>query len=187
MSLSKSALSIPPLSKNYFYWIDVHGHLFLESTSIKNFVTSFKDPPFLDFFYSRLQRNPNHQMNSKSNISFRYPWKSSCGKENNWIQSENVPIVFKDLKIHEGIPYLIWGGTLKLPFHPEYIGVGKGSGHLYHSFPKSKTNGLPIWGLLKSSLVQNDFSDCFLSERMVFSWEGIHFPIKEIENPYELG
>ncbi|KAF3835498.1 hypothetical protein F7725_028056 [Dissostichus mawsoni] len=46
-----------PRIREYFYYIDHQGQLFLDETKVKNFVTCFKDVKFLVFFFSRLRSN----------------------------------------------------------------------------------------------------------------------------------
>ncbi|KAK9761602.1 hypothetical protein K7432_013377 [Basidiobolus ranarum] len=87
--INKSSYSTKDNIREYFYHIDVHGQLYLEDTKPKNFTTCFKDKRFLDFFFQRLRTN-NTGRNDK------YPYISPCGKEWNFIASEDAPIVFTD-------------------------------------------------------------------------------------------
>jgi hypothetical protein len=75
--------------REYFYFIDFHGQLFLEETTPKNFTTCFKDPKFLNFFFKRIRYN--------SKVNNDYSYLSPCGVEVNFIKSEDSPIVFHDL------------------------------------------------------------------------------------------
>ncbi|KAM4906615.1 UPF0598 protein C8orf82 homolog isoform 1-T1 [Sylvia borin] len=47
-----------PGIREYFYYLDHHGRLFLDDAKVKNFITCFKDVRFLSFFFRRLERNP---------------------------------------------------------------------------------------------------------------------------------
>lgn len=46
-----------PKVREYFYYIDHQGQLFLDDTKVKNFITCFKDKQFLKFFFKRLKQN----------------------------------------------------------------------------------------------------------------------------------
>uniref|UniRef100_A0A663E080 Chromosome 8 open reading frame 82 n=1 Tax=Aquila chrysaetos chrysaetos TaxID=223781 RepID=A0A663E080_AQUCH len=46
-----------PRTREYFYYIDHQGQLFLDDTKVKNFITCFKDVGFLTFFFKRLEPN----------------------------------------------------------------------------------------------------------------------------------
>ena len=44
-----------------------------------------------------------------------YPWMSPCGRELNFIKSEDVPIVYTAFKRKDdGSEVLIWGGTMEV-------------------------------------------------------------------------
>ena len=46
-----------PYKREWFYFIDHKGMLFLEETEPKNYTSCLKDINFLDFFISALQKN----------------------------------------------------------------------------------------------------------------------------------
>ncbi|XP_064492156.1 UPF0598 protein C8orf82 homolog isoform X2 [Pseudopipra pipra] len=46
-----------PRTREYFYYLDHQGQLFLDDTKVKNFITCFKDVSFLSFFFKHLERN----------------------------------------------------------------------------------------------------------------------------------
>ncbi|KJE96919.1 hypothetical protein, variant [Capsaspora owczarzaki ATCC 30864] len=62
-------------TRQYFYFVDHHGQLFLDDVKIKNFVTCFKDKVFLDFFFRRLRRNTTGLYTEV------FPYVSMCGRE----------------------------------------------------------------------------------------------------------
>jgi len=41
--------------REYFYKINHQGQMFMDDTKVKNFITCFKDPVFMKFFYSRIR------------------------------------------------------------------------------------------------------------------------------------
>ncbi|KAF9578115.1 hypothetical protein BGW38_006256 [Lunasporangiospora selenospora] len=71
----------------YFYFIDIHGQLFLQDTRPKNLTSCFKDLRFLDFFYTRLRANTTPYFPE-------YAWQSPCGKEINFVEAADTPVVF---------------------------------------------------------------------------------------------
>ncbi|KAI9297090.1 hypothetical protein K502DRAFT_282963, partial [Neoconidiobolus thromboides FSU 785] len=144
--------------REYFYFIDVHGQLFLMDTKPKNFTTCFKDIKFLNFFFKRLTIN-----NLKDPTE--YPYLSPCGKEFNFIKVEDTPIVFKDIDEQGN---LIWGGDLKFPMDPKKLYVSKSNGRVYHNSPLASlikdqniisSHRNHKLGLLKSSLILSKLVD----------------------------
>ena len=75
-------------TREYFYYVDHHGQLFLDDTKVKNFVTCFKDPGFLSFFFKRLK------VNDTEHYQKQFPFISPCGRELNYIRCEDIPVVF---------------------------------------------------------------------------------------------
>ncbi|KAI8816000.1 uncharacterized protein EV422DRAFT_334288 [Fimicolochytrium jonesii] len=153
--------SLPPVAKHsqptktgidvreWFYHIDVHGQLFLHGTRTRNFTTCFKDPKFLDFFFSRLQLWPpsaNHGHAKPRSpppdvCADEYLFASPCGREMNWVAVEDSPIVFHSIVRDGGSPktqyepqvYLQYAGNLRLPFDPDALYMSERTGRLYHS------------------------------------------------------
>ncbi|ORX97189.1 hypothetical protein K493DRAFT_314163 [Basidiobolus meristosporus CBS 931.73] len=159
--------------REYFYHIDVHGQLFLEDTKPKNFTTCFKDKRFLDFFFQRLRVNDTGR-------NEQYPYVSPCGKELNYILSEDAPIVFSDLDGEQ----LVWAGDKRFLFHPEKILVSSTSGRIYHPSPKTLNNKTKHaeMALLKSSLVLTKFAEHLDLENRSFFWNGNTYPIQISEH-----
>ncbi|KAG0243447.1 hypothetical protein BGX31_010730 [Mortierella sp. GBA43] len=75
----------------YFYYIDIHGHIFLQDTTPKNFTSCYKDPRFLDFFVSRIKPND-------TGLFPEFAWISPCGKELNFVEAADTPITFHGLQ-----------------------------------------------------------------------------------------
>ncbi|XP_055931284.1 UPF0598 protein C8orf82 homolog isoform X2 [Argiope bruennichi] len=44
-------------SREYFYFVDHQGMLFLDDSKLKNFTSCFKEKRFLQFFFRRLKLN----------------------------------------------------------------------------------------------------------------------------------
>ncbi|KAJ9085332.1 hypothetical protein DSO57_1015143 [Entomophthora muscae] len=170
-TLSENGICYSTLKDNspreYFYTIDVHGQLFLEETVPKNITSCFKDVKFLNFFFRRIKLNtyePHHQ---------KYSFVSLCGKERNFIYSEDSPVVFHDVCFKDEL--LTWAGNLKVPFLSNQIHVSESTGRLYHpspiQFTKSPSNQEGCYNtqqpyyikhnlaLLKSSLVLSNLMD----------------------------
>ena len=46
-----------PRIREYFYYINDHGMLFLDDAKMKNFTSAYKDKQFIKFFVSRIKMN----------------------------------------------------------------------------------------------------------------------------------
>lgn len=139
-----------PKVREYFYYIDHQGQLFLDDTKVKNFITCFKDKQFLKFFFKRLKQNKT------SRFEEDFPFISPCGLEINYIRCDDVPVVFatiiEDADGGSRSPGLLTysgiGETLTFPFQPEKVCMLPESGRIYHPGPE-KVGGV---ALIKSSL-----------------------------------
>ncbi|KAM6938180.1 UPF0598 protein C8orf82 homolog isoform 1-T2 [Lycodopsis pacificus] len=136
-----------PRIREYFYYIDHQGQLFLDDTKVKNFVTCFKDIKFLVFFFSRLRSNQSGRYEED------FPFLSLCGRERNFVRCDDRPVVFTHLlQSPAGEPELLsyCGGAEKLsaPFRPEALYMHPVSGRVYH--PCSERGGRV--GLVRSAL-----------------------------------
>ncbi|XP_075944624.1 UPF0598 protein C8orf82 homolog isoform X2 [Anarhichas minor] len=138
-----------PRIREYFYYIDHQGQLFLDDTKVKNFVTCFKDIKFLVFFFSRLRSNQSGRYEED------FPFLSLCGRERNFVRCDDRPVVFTHLlQSPAGEPELLsyCGGAEKLsaPFRPEALYMHPVSGRVYH--PCSERGGGGGVGLVRSAL-----------------------------------
>ncbi|XP_029004939.1 UPF0598 protein C8orf82 homolog [Betta splendens] len=142
-----------PRIREYFYYLDHQGQLFLDDTKVKNFVTCFKDKEFLVFFFSRLRSNQSGRYEED------FPFLSLCGRERNFLRCDDRPLVFTHLLQVPAEPEGIMGekellsycgGAEKLtvPFCPEALYMHPISGRLYH--PSSQRAGGA--GLVRSAL-----------------------------------
>lgn len=158
-----------PRVREYFYFVDQHGQLFLDDARTKNFTSCFKDSAFLEFFFSHLRVNATGRYESE------FPYWSPCGRERNFIRCEDRPIVFLDL-IHSPSDN-VWGLTygfaksqkLFILFQPQHLYVSPDSGRIYHptvdldSAYHTTFDRSLLTGLVCSSL------GLHLAERFVFS------------------
>ncbi|XP_061636302.1 UPF0598 protein C8orf82 homolog [Phyllopteryx taeniolatus] len=136
-----------PRIREYFYYIDHQGQLFLDDTKVKNFVTCFKDKQFLVFFFSRLRLNQSGRYEND------FPFLSLCGRERNFLRCDDRPVVFTHLvQDATGDQDLLsfCGGAEKLTvsFHPEALYMHPASGRVYHPCSE-RTGGI---GLVTSAL-----------------------------------
>lgn len=136
-----------PRIREYFYYIDHQGQLFLDDTKVKNFVTCFKDKQFLVFFFSRLRFNQSGRYEED------FPYLSPCGRERNFLRCDDRPVVFTHLLQGgdpEGELLSYCGGAEKLtvPFRPESLYMHPDSGRVYH--PCTQRTGAV--GLVRSAL-----------------------------------
>ncbi|KAF9424652.1 hypothetical protein BGZ94_008003 [Podila epigama] len=171
----------------YFYYIDIHGQVFLQDTVPKNFTSCFKNPRFLDFFIPRIRPNNTPWFSE-------YAYVSPCGSEMNFIQAADTPVVYHGL--HDG--QLLWAGTRKTPFLPHMVTVSALTGRIYHPLPpRMVTDSVPISGeqprqaqeheqqqeqeqyayaLIKSALVQAEFADGLDDESL--EWQGQRYKLR---------
>ena len=172
-------------TREYFYYVDHHGQLFLDGTKMMNFVTCFKDPEFLTFFFKRVK------LNNSERYQEHFPFVSPCGIELNFIRCEDLPVVFTHLinmntmdtiavekktdwsepflednphkkLVHEQFGLSFGGATsaltdLTVPFQPCSLIMDQHNGRIYHPGPE-KAGGV---GLVKSSLALQ-LSKCFV-------------------------
>ncbi|XP_051951252.1 UPF0598 protein C8orf82 homolog [Xyrauchen texanus] len=135
-----------PRIREYFYYIDHQGQLFLDDTKVKNFVTCFKDQQFLVFFFNHLK------VNHSGRYQQDFPFISLCGRERNFLRCEDQPIVFTHLLSETGheerLSYCGGGAKLAVPFRPESLFMHPVSGRVYHPGPE-RGRGV---GLVRSSL-----------------------------------
>uniref|UniRef100_A0A452UZQ8 Chromosome 8 open reading frame 82 n=1 Tax=Ursus maritimus TaxID=29073 RepID=A0A452UZQ8_URSMA len=80
-----------PRTREYFYYVDHQGQLFLDDSKMKNFITCYKDPQFLVTFFSRLRPNRSGRYEAS------FPFLSPCGRERNFLRCEARPVVFTHL------------------------------------------------------------------------------------------
>lgn len=137
--------------REYFYYIDHQGQLFLDDTKVKNFITCFKDKAFLEFFFKRVKKN------STGRYHDTFPYLSLCGRERNFIRCDDYPIVYthiieKTAPDSDNIKYLLsYGGAgdkLTMSFEPETLCMLPHTGRVYHTC-HDRYGGI---GLIKSSL-----------------------------------
>lgn len=135
-----------PRIREYFYYIDHQGQLFLDDTKVKNFVTCFKDKQFLVFFFSRLR------LNQSGRYERDFPFLSLCGRERNFLRCDDRPVVFTHLLQGASDSELLsYGGgaeKLTVPFQPEALYMHPISGRVYHPCSE-QTGGV---GLVRSAL-----------------------------------
>ncbi|NWI96918.1 CH082 protein, partial [Pitta sordida] len=161
-----------PQTREYFYWLDHQGRLFLDDTKVKNFITCFKDITFLSFFSSHLERNRSGRYESE------FPFLSRCGRERNFLRCDDLPVVFTHLLPggsagNRLLSYCGGGSRLCVPFQPHRLAVFPGNGRLYHPAPE-RLGGV---GLVRSALA-SEWSSGFLFSRgperppTHFRWDG---------------
>ncbi|XP_077637860.1 UPF0598 protein C8orf82 homolog [Lonchura striata] len=87
-----------PGVREYFYYLDLHGRLFLDDAKVKNFSTCYRDVAFLSSFFGRLQPNRSGRFEA------RFPFVWRCGGERNFLRCADVPAVFTELLPAEAVP-----------------------------------------------------------------------------------
>lgn len=137
-----------PRTREYFYYVDHQGQLFLDDSKMKNFTTCFKDPQFLVTFFSRLRPNRSGRYEAA------FPFLSPCGRERNFLRCDDRPVVFTHLLAPGRGParlsYCGGGEALTVPFEPARLLPLAANGRLYHPAPE-RAGGV---GLVRSALAQ---------------------------------
>ncbi|XP_058067039.1 UPF0598 protein CG30010 [Anopheles bellator] len=123
-----------PKVREYFYYIDHEGMLFLDDARIKNFTSCFKEKQFLEFFFNRLKLNDSDRYGDE------FPFLSVCGRERNYIRCDDLPIVFTHIVPGEGecerLAYAHASDKLSVPWQPDRICMFPASGRVYHPAPE---------------------------------------------------
>ncbi|KAM3964844.1 UPF0598 protein CG30010 [Aphomia sociella] len=134
-----------PNIREYFYYIDHQGMLFLDDSRMKNFTSCFKEKKFLEFFFKRIK------LNTTGRYEEYFPYLSLCGRERNYIRCDDVPIVYTHIIKHNDTDLLTYGyagDLLKTPLEPERIYMLPNTGRVYHP-ADDKYGGV---GLIRSKL-----------------------------------
>ncbi|KAK9510596.1 hypothetical protein O3M35_005342 [Rhynocoris fuscipes] len=142
--------------REYFYYIDHQGMLFLDDSKMKNFTSCFKDKQFLVFFFKRIRPNETKRYVKE------FPFISLCGRERNYIRCDDVPLVYSHVIEKDGNDMFCYGNAGDLMFNrfePEKIFMNPDTGRVYH--PCDARFG--SIGLVKSKLAI-EFSKLFTFE-----------------------
>ncbi|XP_076765631.1 UPF0598 protein CG30010 [Xylocopa sonorina] len=140
-----------PRVREYFYYIDHQGMLFLDDARMKNFTSCFKDKKFLAFFFKRLKRN------NIGRYTKDFPYVSLCGPERNFVRCDDLPIVFTKVvqkenndtgKVEDWFGYAHAEELLMVPFQPDKLYMNIKTGRVYHPAPE-KVGGI---GLVRSKV-----------------------------------
>lgn len=160
-----------PKIREYFYFIDHQGQLFLDDARIKNFTSCFKEKDFLVFIFKRLR------LNESERYADEFPYLSPCGRERNFIRCDDKPIVYTHLiESDSGETLLSFGGAgnaMTTEFLPSRICMLPNTGRVYHPAP-AKLGGI---GLIKSSLAIElskyfEFENGEDNPPTLFTWKG---------------
>ncbi|XP_075213074.1 UPF0598 protein CG30010 [Lycorma delicatula] len=123
-----------PKVREYFYYIDHQGMLFLDDAKMKNFTSCFKEKKFLTFFFKRIKPNDTGRYEAE------FPYVSLCGRERNYVRCDDQPIVFTQLvKNPEGkdlLNYGYAGDALSVEFLPDKLCMVPKTGRVYHPAPE---------------------------------------------------
>ncbi|XP_011685909.1 PREDICTED: UPF0598 protein CG30010 [Wasmannia auropunctata] len=140
-----------PRVREYFYYIDHQGMLFLDDVRIRNFTSCFKDKKFLAFFFKRLRKN------TIGRYTDDFPFLSICGVERNFVRCDDLPLVFtkvirkRDVETgaeEDWFSYAHADDLLMVPFDPQRLFMNVKTGRVYHPAPE-KAGGI---GLVRSNL-----------------------------------
>ncbi|KAK9719547.1 protein of unknown function (DUF4505) [Popillia japonica] len=125
-----------PRIREYFYYIDHQGMLFLDDSKMKNFTSCFKEKKFIQFFFNQMRLNNTDRYTN-------FPYLSLCGREKNYARCDDYPFVFTNViekKTKSGetelhLAYNHAADLLSLKFMPEKIFMLPESGRIYHPAP----------------------------------------------------
>ncbi|XP_068620941.1 UPF0598 protein CG30010 [Battus philenor] len=136
-----------PKIREYFYYIDHQGMLFLDDAKMKNFTSCFKEKKFLEFFFKRIR------INNTGRYEDEFPYISLCGRERNYIRCDDVPIVYTHIITsncdnENFLTYGYVGNHMNVLFKPEKIFMHPETGRVYHP-ADHKFGGI---GLIRSKL-----------------------------------
>ncbi|CAF0718969.1 unnamed protein product [Brachionus calyciflorus] len=117
-------------TREYFYFIDHQGQLFLDDTKIKNFTSCYKEKKFLEFFFRKLRNNKTDRYNKK------FPFISYCGLERNYLNCDDLPFVVTLLDEANGLIQLnqINSSNWSFRFDPKNLFHNQKNGRLYYLF-----------------------------------------------------
>lgn len=110
--------------RQYFYYIDHEGQLFMDDARMKNFTSCFKgwfilaryfylfnlDVRFLNFFFARLR------INSTGKYEREFPYIGLCQGEENFLRCDDRPIVYTKLDADQNCFY-VGNCSRKVDFH----------------------------------------------------------------------
>ncbi|XP_044758815.1 UPF0598 protein CG30010 [Coccinella septempunctata] len=122
--------------REYFYYIDHQGMLFLDDSKMKNFTSCIKEKKFLRFFFNQLKQNDTNRYTE-------FPYLSKCGKERNFVRCDDCPFVFTHILKMElsnsqpemHLAYNHANSLLTLKFQPDKVIMLPETGRVYHPAP----------------------------------------------------
>ncbi|CAG9860102.1 unnamed protein product [Phyllotreta striolata] len=143
-----------PKVREYFYYIDHQGMLFLDDARIKNFTSCFKEKKFIRFFFNQLRVNTTGRYTE-------FPYVSPCGRERNFVRCDDRPIVFTHVIQKPDSNDLLLahnhaGDLLTTKFLPNKVIMSPETCRVYHPAPE-RTGSV---GLVASKLAI-EFSKSF--------------------------
>uniref|UniRef100_A0A0K0FHL6 UPF0598 protein (inferred by orthology to a C. elegans protein) n=1 Tax=Strongyloides venezuelensis TaxID=75913 RepID=A0A0K0FHL6_STRVS len=129
--------------REYFYYIDHEGQLFLHDSKMYNFTTCFKDKRFLTFFFRNLK------LNDVKRYDDEFPYLSVCGNELNFVSCNDKPIVYTKWNEDDDTFQINWSNRQQ-KINPANLFMLE-NGRLYHS------STFDNYGLVRSSLADKFF------------------------------
>nr|XP_003699984.1 PREDICTED: UPF0598 protein CG30010 [Megachile rotundata] len=170
-----------PGIREYFYYINHEGMLFLDDARVKNFTSCFKDTKFLIFFFKNLGINVTNRYTED------FPYISRCGRELNFVRCDDLPFVFtkivqtKDDLTGEVTDVLFYARVEKLlqvKFQPDKLYMNVHSGRIYHPAPaKGGKIGLVASKLAIELSSQFEFENGEENAPTHFNWRGKRYSL----------
>lgn len=181
------------LKRQYFYHINLFGHLFIEDVLPKNITSCLKSDKFLNFFFSQIKPNDTGE-------HMDYPFISPCGKEMNFIKTADPygAVVFREFdESKEKFQFYGGGGGKFQPLNPRSFVISS-QGRLYHELTEHRhAKDLGSLALVRSQVAlslcennveigersndQDNESNSSEDSNMFFIWHGKKYPMKSFE------
>jgi hypothetical protein len=130
---TSSTISINPNEREYFYYVNQEGHVYLsdEKISKKPFGPVFyRDQKFLKQMFSLIK------VNNSGKYDTLFPFLWICMKEKNYVACEDTPIVFNSIEVDSN--KLFYGPSLFVKFQPDSIFIAE-NGRFYRKLIKKQT------------------------------------------------
>ncbi len=151
------------MDREYFYTIDLRGNLIHDNSIID-------DGEYIDYFYMRLKPNDTGEHRE-------YPYISLCGREKNFVQPLDTPILFKSL--HEN--KLSYADSLSIEFSRENLRFST-DGVLYHLAPVGKVGRLSTQIVMELSEWIQPFGDYYSYQAPTEKFKWVIEPIEPFTN-----
>ena len=115
--------------REYFYYLDENGQLFLDNTKSKTYLSCYKEQKFLESFFKHLRTNELQRYDE-------FPFISKFFGDMNYLKCEDLPFVITYLDERNDMVQLNQMNSAHWLFHfdPNRLYMNKLNGRLYYLF-----------------------------------------------------